>query len=80
MKGKAYRCTGRMDGEGRQKGFDCHTSPKGNEIIIFVRLLWAYWAQNRHSRAQRYQEPDQILPRYIITFESKEAEEREQEG
>lgn len=60
MKGKSYRCDGRMDGAGRKPGYDSHCSPKGNEIIIF--------------------EPDQVMPRYVISFESKEAEEREQEG
>ena len=49
-----------MDGQDCKKGFDSHTSPKGNEIVIF--------------------KPAQLLPRYIVTFESKEAEEREQES
>jgi len=49
-----------MDGQDCMKGYHSHTSPKGNEVVIF--------------------NPDQILPRYIIYFESKEAEEREQES
>lgn len=52
--------THRMDGEGCKKGYDSHTSPKGNEIVIFQSV--------------------QALPRYIITFLSKDAEEREQES
>lgn len=49
-----------MDGKGCKKGYDSHSSPKENEIVVF--------------------QPAQTLPRYIITFESKEAEEREQES
>ncbi len=52
------RC--RMDGQDCEYGYDCHISPKGNEIVIFA--------------------PEQIMPRYIITFATKEAEEREQES
>jgi len=59
IKGRSYKCKGRMDGADRKSNYDSHCSPKGNEIIIF--------------------EPDQILPRYVITFEFKEAEERMQE-
>jgi len=60
LPGKAYKCTKRMDGQGCMKGHHSHTSPKGNEVVIF--------------------DPDQILPRYVVYFESKEAEEREQES
>jgi hypothetical protein len=35
LQGETYQCTGRSDGEGLQKGFDSHISPKGNEIIVF---------------------------------------------
>jgi hypothetical protein len=49
-----------MDGQGLKAGYDCHVSPKGNEVVIF--------------------EPAQILPKYIISFEEKEAKEREQES
>jgi len=58
--GKPYRCDQRMDGLGLMKGYDCHVSPKGNEIVLFSK--------------------EQILPRYIITFVEKEAQEREQES
>jgi len=60
LPGKPYKCLKRMGGQGLMKGHHSHTSPKGNEVVIF--------------------DPDQILPRYIIYFESKEAEEREQES
>jgi len=60
LPGKPYKCTKRMDGKGLVKGYHSHTSPKGNEVVIF--------------------DPDQILPRYIIYFESKEAGDREQES
>lgn len=56
-----YACAfTRMDGQGLMHGYDSHSSPKGNEIVLF--------------------DPAQILPRYIVTFVSKEAEEREQES
>eukprot|EP01117_Protostelium_nocturnum_P012116 TRINITY_DN4441_c0_g2_i1.p1 TRINITY_DN4441_c0_g2~~TRINITY_DN4441_c0_g2_i1.p1 ORF type:complete len:465 (+),score=181.39 TRINITY_DN4441_c0_g2_i1:163-1557(+) len=58
--GKQYQCNQRMDGQGLVAGHDSHTSPKGNEIVIF--------------------NPEQILPRYVITFVTKEAKEREQES
>eukprot|EP01126_Amoeba_proteus_P062657 TRINITY_DN8558_c0_g1_i1.p1 TRINITY_DN8558_c0_g1~~TRINITY_DN8558_c0_g1_i1.p1 ORF type:complete len:139 (+),score=44.47 TRINITY_DN8558_c0_g1_i1:54-419(+) len=59
LPGNVYQCEGRMDGEGKKKGYDAHYSPKGNEIIIF--------------------DPDQVLPRFIITFCEHEGKEREQE-
>jgi len=58
--GNAFQCNKRMDGQGLKPGYDCHISPKGNEVVIF--------------------DTDQILPRYIITYVEKPAEEREQES
>jgi len=35
LPGETFQCTDRMDGQGKEPGYDSHYSPKGNEIIVF---------------------------------------------
>ncbi len=81
-----------MDGQGLKPGYDSHISPKGNFIHSFTHVLlnfsmpisltfvFVLYKYNNIGNEVVLFEPDQILPRYIVTFVEKEAEEREQES
>lgn len=75
-----------MDGVDCQKGYNSHYSPKGNEIVgmslsfLFCCFFCVYFVGWLTYFLMPVFEPEQILPRYVITFATQDAEEREQEG
>jgi hypothetical protein len=60
LQGETYQCTGRSDGEGLQKGFDSHISPKGNEIIVFAQsqILPRYIIKFEENEGQEREQED----------------------
>jgi len=58
LRGKCFKCSGRMDGGDRQLGYDSHTSPKGNELVLFEsdqilpRYIITFSSQEDQEREQ----------------------------
>ena len=82
LTGKVFQCTERMDGQGRQPGYDSHYSPSAFFVLLLF-FRFSFTLSIKFITAEGNEiivfESAQILPRYIITFEEREAEEREQE-